>query len=127
MSQGSGSQPVQPTDNPFLIGVNLNAPPPPAQFRRHGNAEQGFSGGLGGMGITPPGTPPRSRHSSPRGSPRATKRRTEQDEDDEPPAQRDQEREISRERQNSPVAGMPTEWGGRTLRLEKAYKKVLQR
>ena len=119
MSQGS--QPVQPTDNPFLIGVNTNAPPPPEQFRRHGNAEQGFSGGLGCMGITPPGTPPRSRYSCPRESPRAPKRRKEQEEEDEPPARRDRDRERSRDgnqRQNSPEANMPTEWGGRTLRLQ---------
>ena len=91
--------------------------PTPGHFRRHGNAEQGYGGS---MGLTPPGTPPRSRQSSPR----SASRRRRMD-DDEPPARREQpRRERSREREDTadnaaPTTSMPTEWGARTLRLEK--------
>ena len=68
----TGADPLTQNDNPFLIGQTGNSVPP-SVFRRHGNAEQGCNGGLGGMGITPPGAPSRSRNSSPRGSPQTTR------------------------------------------------------
>ena len=91
--------------------------PMPSHFRRHGNAERYG----GSMGITPPGTPPRSRQNSPRSQSR--RRRID---DDEPPARREQ-RERSRDREesrdeasgNTAPTSMPTEWGARTLRVEK--------
>ena len=75
---------MQPSENPFIIGGGNTAnPPPPAHFRRHGTAEQGYTGGFGNFGVTPPGSPRRSPAGSPRGTRRA---RTRAADDEEEPA-----------------------------------------
>ena len=121
-SSSFGQQPLGSADNPYpSAGGGANYFQPPDHFRRHGTAEQS-QGGIDQMGITPPGTPPRSRNSSPRGSPRGNRRSRVHSEDDEPPARRDRSRDRDDREAREPnvsTTSMPTEWGGRTLRLER--------
>ena len=115
---GATSQPLGSADNPFNRGAvgAANNLQPPGHFRRHGNAEQGYGGTYG---LTPPSTPPRSRNSSPRGSPHAGRRSRPLDEEDEPPARRDRSRDHGERESSAPATSMPSEWGGRTLKLER--------
>ena len=124
---GATSQPLGSADNPFrgAVGAASNFLPP-GHFRRHGNAEQGYGGNVG---LTPGSTPPRSRNSSPRGSPRAGRRSRPLDEEDEPPARRDRSRDhgppAQEDESSAPATSMPSEWGGRTLKLERLVQESM--
>ena len=118
--------PMASTDNPFGMQTGPSQLPQlPEHFRRHGSLEQSYGGFIG---ITPTTTPPRSEANSPRGSPR-TRRRSH--DDDEPNGRR---RDRSRDRDgresqassaptNTPTS-MPSEWGARTLRLERIIQEL---